>query len=108
MLSPAVDGAVHELKRRVVQRFGDRVLRVVVFGSMARGAAGGGSDVDVLVLVKGLTPKEMVEVVREGADIWMDTRVPLSPLAMSDAEWDHLVKRERLLPREIERDGIVV
>jgi hypothetical protein len=38
----------------------------------------------------------------------MATRVPLAPLALSDLEYAELVRKERALPMEIERDGIAL
>ncbi|MGC8983376.1 MAG: HEPN domain-containing protein [Desulfurococcaceae archaeon] len=51
--------------RRVVERLGDRVYKVVLFGSVAKGVAGEESDVDVHVVVSG--PLE--EARRELAEI---------------------------------------
>jgi hypothetical protein len=36
--------------RRASERFGDRIVRIVLYGSVARGADGPDSDVDVLVV----------------------------------------------------------
>jgi len=35
-------------------RFGDDLVSLVVFGSVARGEAGPGSDIDVLIIIRGL------------------------------------------------------
>ena len=40
----------HEFTRRAVDQFGTRLRRIVLFGSVVRGADGPESDVDVLVL----------------------------------------------------------
>ena len=33
-------------------------------------------------------------------------RLPFAPLVLTEPEWDEMVRRERQLPREIERDGV--
>ena len=42
-----------ELKQRLSEHYGDRLDRLVLFGSQARGDAEPGSDIDVLVVLKG-------------------------------------------------------
>lgn len=44
---------LNELRGRLVEHYGDRLLDVVLFGSQARGDAAPGSDIDVMVVLKG-------------------------------------------------------
>jgi predicted nucleotidyltransferase len=53
-LPPLVQEAVLELKSDLERRFGGRLRDVRVFGSVARGQACEGSDVDVLVVLRDL------------------------------------------------------
>jgi predicted nucleotidyltransferase len=41
-----------EFTRRAAARFGDRMERIVLFGSVARGTDGPESDIDVIVIVR--------------------------------------------------------
>lgn len=42
-----------ELRERLDEHYGDRLVDVVLFGSQARGDAVPGSDIDVMVVLKG-------------------------------------------------------
>ncbi|MGH9938758.1 MAG: nucleotidyltransferase domain-containing protein [Blastocatellia bacterium] len=42
-----------ELRGRLVEHYGDRLVDVVLFGSQARGDASPGSDIDVMAVLKG-------------------------------------------------------
>ena len=53
---------VHELRRRLGQQYGDRLVQLVLFGSQARGDATVESDVDVLVVLRGDVPHPGLEI----------------------------------------------
>jgi len=42
-----------ELRKRLAELYGERLERLVLFGSHARGDAEEGSDIDVLIVLKG-------------------------------------------------------
>ena len=44
---------LEELKTRLTELYGDRLERLVLYGSQARGDAGPDSDIDVLVVLRG-------------------------------------------------------
>lgn len=60
-----VDAAVRELSARFQRLYGDRLSRMVLFGSHARGEAERDSDIDVLVVLRGRV-RPAVEVARTG------------------------------------------
>lgn len=81
---------------------------VRLFGSHARGDAHEDSDVDVLVVVDGLTEAERRDVfdmayeVDSTAEAW----VGLSPLPYATAQATEMRARERRLFRDIDREGV--
>lgn len=83
-----------------------KLERLVLFGSWARGEANEDSDVDVLVLLREATFSERSRAIELLATAAFVHRLVLAPLVLTCAEWDELERRERLLPREITRDGI--
>ena len=51
-----------ELRHRLEQLYGPRLVKLVLFGSQARGDAEPGSDIDVLVVLEGpVSPGEEIE-----------------------------------------------
>jgi predicted nucleotidyltransferase len=103
---PRVLAAAADLKASVGSRFGARLLELTLFGSYARGDWGPDSDVDVLVVVDGLTHGEKREVSDLAEDVYFETLVRLAPLALSGDEMQTLRAREYLIASEIERDGV--
>jgi len=98
--------ALDDLCAWVRQRFGARVSALALFGSRARGAGTEDSDLDVLVVVDGLTGAEAREIAARAGDVLTRHDVLLSPLALSRERYERLRAHERRLAREIERDGI--
>ena len=52
-----------ELRRALAALYGERLVEVVLFGSQARGEAVEGSDIDVLIVLKGKV-RQFEEVAR--------------------------------------------
>lgn len=52
-MSEIVKQALLELKEKLYRLYGDRLVAVVLYGSVARGEEGEGSDVDVAVVLSG-------------------------------------------------------
>ena len=53
MITDKLTEILVELRRRLEQLYGPRLVRLVLFGSQARGDAEPGSDIDVLVVIEG-------------------------------------------------------
>ena len=107
VLSTIVQSAVSAYHARLDEELPGRALRVVLFGSWARGEAHQESDVDVFVLLAGdATSQERARVIDIGAAVGFAHSLPFAPLVLTETEYSDMVRRERLLPREIERDGV--
>ena len=50
---PEVQAIVSKLRSRLEPLYGERLAKMVVFGSQARGDPSTGSDIDVLVVLRG-------------------------------------------------------
>jgi predicted nucleotidyltransferase len=97
---------LRELKRSLDSFLGDQLVSMVLFGSMARGDYHDESDMDVAVIVHGLTRRLKGQILDEVAELELEHHMPLSVLVFSDEEFNHLKKRERRIALDIEREGI--
>ena len=95
-----------ELKKNLENLLDPLAFKMVLFGSRARGDYGEESDVDVAILVRGLTREMKRRILDKIAEIELEYLLPISVLIFSQDEFDHLKKRERRIALDIERDGI--
>ncbi len=105
-LPPMETAALRDLRDWLHAQFGTRVRELKLFGSYARGEAHEESDVDVLVVVDDLTSAEAREIGYQSGDLLTRYDVIVSPFAVSRERMDLLRSRERLIAREIDRDGV--
>ena len=102
--SPAADPVLTRFRAALDRLYGDRIERVVLFGSRARGDAREDSDYDVAVFLKGL------------ADRWqeVDRIVPLvTEILYEEGAFIHAMPHRAgayedrtSLMREIRREGV--
>lgn len=95
-----------ELKKTLENLLGDQLLRIVLFGSLARGDYNNESDIDVAVIVRGLSRKLKNQILDEVAEFELKHYIPLSVLVLSEEEFNSLKRRERRIALDIEREGI--
>lgn len=87
--------------------YGDRLVKMILFGSQARGDADFGSDIDVLVVLKGLVnPGE--EIKRTSyivADLSLQYDEVISRLFMDEYQFNY---HHGPLLRNIRKEGILL
>lgn len=101
-----VGAAVARYREKLAGRFGGRLRELRLFGSYARGEARPDSDVDVLVVIEGLTREEWREACGFAYDVLLESTVYVGGLTCSLEEWEALRARERRLACDIEREGV--
>ncbi len=97
---------LEDLKKKLVHLLGPQALKMVLFGSRARGDYSENSDLDVAILVRGLTREMKRRILDQVAEIELEYLLPISVLVFSEDEFERLKKRERRIAIDIEREGI--
>ena len=95
-----------DLKKSIAEIAGDRLIKIVLYGSRARGDYDDESDTDIAIIVRGLSRELKHQILSCVADIEFDYLQPLSTLIMSEEDFHYLVNRERRIALDIEREGI--
>jgi predicted nucleotidyltransferase len=97
---------LRELKESLETFLGDRLLRMILFGSIARGDYTDESDIDVAIIIRGLTRELKHQILDRVAEVELNHLMPVSALLLSEEEFNRLKKRERRIALDIEGEGI--
>lgn len=101
--------ALAAVVNRLRQRYGDDLLRMVLFGSKARGDSDAESDLDLLIVVRIPDDdywKRWNEIVDGTYDLELDYSVVFSFLIKDEPDYRRMRRWNLLINRNIERDGI--
>jgi len=90
----------------LAERFGPRLLEVLLFGSKARNEARPDSDIDVAVILDRPSSEDLSEARGLTFDIWLAYEVLISVRAMSQQGWEELGRLQSLFYRNLKRDGV--
>ncbi|MDO8955476.1 MAG: nucleotidyltransferase domain-containing protein [Deltaproteobacteria bacterium] len=97
--------ALKELKDSLKDFLGDRI-KLILYGSRARGNYDHESDIDIAVIVKDLTRELKNQILDRVADVELKYLTPLSTLVLSEDDFASLKNRERRIAMDIETEGI--
>lgn len=106
-MSDDLKAILAELRSALKVLYGERLVRMVLFGSRARGDAEGDSDIDVLVVLAGhVSPCEEIERTSEAVgDLCLRHNVVISCVFMDVERYAH---RNGPLLRNVRREGVVL
>ena len=77
-ISEKYRNVANEFARRALEKCGDRIESIVLFGSVARGEARGDSDIDVLVVWRGDESEGWRSMTGLSFDVLLDVREYIS------------------------------
>jgi uncharacterized protein len=98
--------AIRLLKPRLTELLGERLQRIILFGSKARGDFDEDSDLDLAILVDDLDRQLKRQIIDVVAEVELELLTVLSTLVMSTADFEQMKRREIRLAEDIEREGI--
>jgi len=106
-MNQEVRSILAELRRRFEAIYGDRLVKMILFGSQARGDAEPGSDIDVLVVLKGeVDPCEEIDRTSDvRLELCLGHEVVAGCIFMDE---DYFTTRQGPLLRNVRREGIAV
>ena len=96
-----------DLKKSLQEEIGgDRLIKMVLYGSRARGDFGENSDTDIAIVIRGLSPEMKRRMLSRVADIEFEYLRSLSTLILSEEDFLLLRKRECRIALDIDQEGI--
>lgn len=99
---------LRELKKELHRLMDNSLEGLYLYGSKARGDFDEQSDLDVIIIVQGLTKELKDKILTKIADLEFEYLSPLSVMVISKEDFDNLKKRERRLALDIEKEGISI
>jgi len=100
--------ALRTFVERVRQSLGENLVKVILFGSKARGNAKRSSDIDLLVIVRERNIKSSHEVYKAASRTDLRWRVDTSPKIYSLDEYQQRQEIGAPFIKEIEKDGVTL
>ena len=94
-----------EFKRELRHLYGERLKDVILFGSYARGEARAGSDIDVMVILRGevMPGREIDRMIDVITDLNLKYGILLSVVPMAEEKY---LQRNSPLLLNVRREGI--
>ena len=98
--------AVDAFARRVRERFGSRISRIILYGSKTRGEATADSDIDVLVLMDLDDRRVSDAICEEVTSVGLETGVFVSIVTDSVAHFETSRCQGEPFARSVTADGV--
>lgn len=95
------------LKAELIHRYGDRLVKILLFGSQARGDAEPTSDIDVLVILRGKVDpvSEILANSQWISNLCLETETVINCLYLSQQNFE---SQDTALLKNIRQEGIMI
>ena len=106
-MNPKIRDILAELRRRFEAFYGERLVKMMLYGSQARGDAEPDSDIDVLVVLKGkVSPcQEISQTIDDVAEVSLDHNAVVACVFVSEEQFG---REQSPLLLNVRREGIPV
>lgn len=101
-----VHTALERLKEHLDPLLGETLVKLVLYGSRARGDFEPDSDVDVAIVVRDPDSGTRDRIFHAVAEVELETDVPLSTVVFSESDYRRLLSGERRIALDIEHEGV--
>ncbi len=95
-------------KKRIEKKFPEEIMKVLIFGSKARGDAVKDSDIDILVIIRSNDKKIIREIRFTGYELEIDNNIILSIQVLSNDYVEHLRNLPAQFIQNVDREAITV
>ncbi len=99
---------VEEFKRRIEDKFSGEILKVLVFGSKARGNATEESDIDVIVVTSSEDWRKGDKIREIGYELDEEIDYKLSIQVISKSHIDYLKRNNFQFIKNVEIEGVAI
>lgn len=102
-----IEQVLSQLKKGLTELYGERLKRLYLYGSYARGDYQEGSDLDILVILKDFerAPIELERTDELMGELSLEYLITISPLFMREDDW---LNADKPLLRNVRAEGVPV
>ena len=109
-MTTKIENILKIFAKRMLELYGDDLVKVVLYGSYARGDNRENSDIDIMVLVRAsddVIKEKMNEIYDFAFDIEMDTGIDISPVVKNEEQYNYWLDT---LPyyKNIQNEGVLL
>lgn len=106
LLPPDIEKAIIWFSHKTKSKFSEKIVKIILYGSYARGDFNQGSDVDILVLTTDNSWNMKKRIMAIGFDLYPDIGVMVSAKVLTEEQFKRM--KDFLFIRQISQDGIAV
>ncbi|MBA3047923.1 nucleotidyltransferase domain-containing protein [Patescibacteria group bacterium] len=100
--------ALKEFKKELKKKLSNRLIKIILFGSKARGDARKDSDIDVLIIVKRKSERTMNFIFDKKIEIDCKYNVFISPKIYTADEYSYYNSIPTIFMHFISQDGVII